>query len=135
MPPGAPMPDPRPPRVLVVDDEVELMRALCDGLTAHGFAPTGLTDPRAALDALPGGEFDLLLTDLMMPGLDGLQLLTAALAVDPDLVAVVMTGHGTVPTAVAALKAGAYDYLLKPFKLQAVLPTLRRGLCSRAPAR
>src|SRR5215212_1992513 len=102
------MPDPRPAAVLVVDDEVELMRALCDGLSAHGFAPTGLSDPGGAVEALRGGDFDLLLTDLMMPGTDGLQLLRAALEVDPHLVGVIMTGHGTVPSAVEALKAGAY---------------------------
>jgi DNA-binding NtrC family response regulator len=122
------MSEPRPATVLVVDDEVELTRALCDGLAAHGFAPTGLSDPGRAAEALRGGGFDLLLTDLTMPGTDGLRLLRAGLAADPQLVGVVMTGHGTVPTAVAALKAGAYDYLLKPFQLRDVLPTLARGL-------
>jgi DNA-binding NtrC family response regulator len=122
------MSEPKPAKVLVVDDEVELMKALCDGLSAQGFAPTGLCDPRQAVEALRDGDFDLLLTDLMMPGMDGLRLLKAALEVDPQLVGVIMTGHGTVPTAVEALKSGAYDYLLKPFKLRDVLPTLRRGL-------
>src|SRR4051812_7987361 len=101
------MPETKPAKVLVVDDEVELMKALCDGLTAQGFAPTGLSDPREAVETLRDGDFDLLLTDLMMPGTDGIQLLKEALEVDAQLVGVVMTGHGTVPTAVEALKAGA----------------------------
>jgi DNA-binding NtrC family response regulator len=119
---------PKRPKVLVVDDEVELMKALCDGLEEHDFAGTGLTDPREAVEVVKGGDFDILLTDLMMPKMDGIQLLRAALEVDPNLVGVVMTGHGTVPTAVEAMRSGAYDYVLKPFKLQTVLPVLNRGL-------
>jgi DNA-binding NtrC family response regulator len=122
------MSTPKRPKVLVVDDEVELMRALCDGLAGHDFAGTGLTDPREAVEALKGGDFDILLTDLMMPGMDGIQLLRAGLEADPNLIGIVMTGHGTVPTAVEAMKTGAYDYVLKPFKLQSILPMLNRGL-------
>jgi DNA-binding NtrC family response regulator len=118
----------KPPRILIVDDEVELMRALCDSLTGPDFTPTGLTDPREVADALRAGDFDILLTDLMMPYLDGIQVLKSALAVDPNLVGIVMTGHGTIPTAIEAMKSGAYDYVLKPFKLQSLLPVLGRGL-------
>src|SRR4051812_29948537 len=95
------------PRVLVVDDEVELMRALCDGLTAQGLAPVGLSNPVEAADRVAAGGFDLLLTDLMMPGLDGIELVRRGLAADPHLVGIVMTGQGTIPTAVEAMKAGA----------------------------
>src|SRR6188474_3095940 len=98
--------------LLVVDDEVELMRALCESLTEEGFAAHGLSDPALAPDAIRKGEFDLLLTDLMMPGTDGIQLLREALAIDPNLVGVIMTGQGTIPTAVEAMKAGAFDYIL-----------------------
>jgi DNA-binding NtrC family response regulator len=122
------MSEPARPKVLVVDDEVELMRALRDALTSQGFDVVGVSDPRAAAPALAAGGFDLLLTDLMMPGMDGIAVLKSALETDPDLTAILMTGHGTIPTAVEAMKAGAYDYLLKPFKLQSILPTLRRGL-------
>lgn len=122
------MADSKPATILVVDDEVELMKALCDALTDHNFAPTGVSDPHAALELLQSRSFDLLLSDLMMPSLDGIQLMKAALAIDPELIAIIMTGHGTVPTAVASLKGGAYDYLLKPFKFQTILPTLQRGL-------
>jgi DNA-binding NtrC family response regulator len=111
-----------------VDDEVELMRALCDSLAANGFAPTGLCDPTEAVEALRGGDFDLLLTDLMMPQMDGIQLLKAALGIDPNLVGIIMTGQGTIPTAVEAMKVGAFDYILKPFKIGFILPVLARGL-------
>ncbi len=88
----------------------------------------GATSADDALDALRAKPFDLLFTDLMMPGMDGIQLLRAALEIDPDLVGIIMTGQGSVPTAVEAMKVGAFDYLLKPFKLQAVLPVLARAL-------
>jgi DNA-binding NtrC family response regulator len=115
-------------RLLIVDDEVELMRALCESLGAEGYETHGLSDPTLAPDALRTGEFDLLLSDLMMPGTDGIQLLRQALEIDPNLVAVIMTGQGTVQTAVDAMKAGAFDYILKPFRLQRVLPILERAL-------
>src|SRR5262245_9336855 len=115
-------------RLLVVDDEVELMRALCESLTDEGFEATGLSDPARAADALRTGEFDLLLSDLMMPGTDGIQLLRQALDIDPNLVGIIMTGQGTIQTAVEAMKAGAFDYILKPFRLQQILPVLDRAM-------
>ena len=115
-------------RVLVVDDEVELMRALCESLTDEGFEVRGLSDPALVPDALRAGEFDLLLSDLMMPGTDGIQLLRRGLEIDPHLVGVIMTGQGTIQTAVEAMKAGAFDYVLKPFRLQQVMPVLDRAL-------
>ena len=123
------MTHPRTGRLLVVDDEVELMEALCDALRGEGFEAAGFADPAAALAALRGGdEFDLLLSDLMMPGTDGIQLLRQALQIDPALVGVIMTGQGSIPTAVEAMRAGAFDYLLKPFRLQQVLPVLDRAM-------
>jgi DNA-binding NtrC family response regulator len=115
-------------RLLVVDDEVELMRALCEALAEEDFEAEGLSDPAAAPGALRDGEFDLLLSDLMMPGTDGIQLLRQALAIDPNLVGIIMTGQGTIQTAVEAMKAGAIDYILKPFRLQQVLPVLDRAM-------
>src|SRR5262245_23235001 len=115
-------------RLLVVDDEVELMLALCESLTEEGFEAQGLSDPVEAPDALRNGEFDLLLSDLMMPGTDGIQLLRQALQIDPNLVGIIMTGQGTIQTAVEAMKAGAFDYILKPFRLQQVMPVLDRAM-------
>ena len=119
------------PRLMIVDDEVAQQRALCDTLTQEGFTATGFTSPTAALASLRAGEFDLVLTDLMMPEMDGIALLEAIRAVDPAIVGVVMTGHGTVDTAVKAMQAGALDYVLKPFRLNAVLPVLHRALAIR----
>jgi signal transduction histidine kinase len=118
-------------RILIVDDEVRQMNALCDTLRDQDYDVTGYASSAAALAALREQRFDLLLTDLMMPDMDGIGLLRAAHEVDPDLVGVLMTGHGTIDTAVEAMKAGALDYILKPFKLSVVLPVLSRALTVR----
>jgi two-component system sensor histidine kinase/response regulator len=115
-------------RLLIVDDEAAQMRALCDTLRIEGYATQGFASAREALQILRPGEFDLLLTDLMMPEMDGITLINAARAIDPDLGSIVMTGHGTIDTAVLAMQGGALDYILKPFKLNAILPVLARAL-------
>jgi len=115
-------------RLLVIDDEVELMEALCESLGDAGFDVEGFDNPAAGLIALRAGEFDILLSDLMMPGTDGIQLLRQALENDPNLVGVIMTGQGSIQTAVDAMKSGAFDYVLKPFRLQQVLPVLDRAM-------
>lgn len=115
-------------RLLVVDDEVELMKALTESLSEQGFQIQGLSDPAAVPEAVRTGEFDVLLSDLMMPGTDGIQLLREVLKLDPNLVGIIMTGQGTIQTAVEAMKAGAFDYILKPFRLQQVLPVLDRAM-------
>jgi signal transduction histidine kinase len=115
-------------RLLVVDDEPAQMRALCNTLEDHGYAVFGCTSADAALAALRQTSFDLLLADLMMPGMNGIGLLREALAIDPTLAGIIMTGEGTIGTAVEAMQSGALDYVLKPFKLSAILPVLGRSL-------
>jgi signal transduction histidine kinase len=117
--------------ILIADDEERQMTALCDTLRDQGYHVTGFASSTAALEAVRQGSFDLLLTDLMMPEMDGISLLRAAHTIDRNLVGIVMTGHGTIDTAVEAMKAGALDYILKPFKLSAVLPVLSRALTVR----
>jgi len=118
-------------RLLIVDDEAAQMQALCDTLEDNGYETVGCSGGEAALVALQGAPFDLLLADLMMPGMDGIGLLRAALAIDPTLVGIIMTGEGTISSAVEAMRSGALDYILKPFKLSAILPVLGRGLTVR----
>jgi signal transduction histidine kinase len=126
------MNDRRRARLLIVDDEAALMRSLCDTLRDHGYETIGFTSAREALEALRGSDFDLLLADLAMPEMDGITLLREALRIDALLVGVIMTGDGTIGTAVEAMRSGANDYILKPFKIGAVLPVLQRGLGMRA---
>lgn len=116
------------PRILIVDDEAANMRALCDTLRERGYDTQGVTSGEAALDRLRLGPVDVLLTDVMMPGMDGVELLAQALKIDPQLIGVLMTGKGTVETAVAAMKAGAMDYVLKPVRLHAIVPVLARAM-------
>lgn len=116
------------PRLFIVDDEQALMQALCSTLRVEGYDTVGFTSARAALEALPNGHCDLLLADLMMPEMSGIDLLREALKAQPGIVGIIMTGEGTVVSAVEAMKVGALDYILKPFKLSAVLPVLARAL-------
>ena len=125
------MPDSTPSRLLIVDDEVALMTALRNTLNSEGYAVTGVTSGEAALAALQKGSFDVIMSDLMMPGMDGIALLREALTADPNLVGIIMTGQGSIPTAVEAMKVGATDYVLKPFKLSTALPALERALMLR----
>jgi two-component system sensor histidine kinase/response regulator len=115
-------------RLLIVDDESAQMRALCETLGLEGYATHGFISAQQALRELRPGEFDLLLTDLMMPEMDGITLINAARQIDSTLGAVVMTGHGTIDTAVQAMQTGALDYILKPFKLNVILPVIARAL-------
>jgi signal transduction histidine kinase/CheY-like chemotaxis protein len=118
-------------KLLIVDDEVAQMRALCDTLEPHGYVIRGFSSASEALATLKQEHFDLLLTDLMMPEMDGIALLRASQEIDRDLACIVMTGHGTIATAVSALKAGALDYILKPFRMNHILPALARALGTR----
>lgn len=118
-------------RVLVVDDEVELMRALCDALADEGYEVTGTSDPIAALEGFGPDCFDVLIVDLLMPGIDGLRLMQRALALDSRLATIVMTGEASNETIDAAMKVGAFDYVPKPFKLAVLLPVLERAVQSR----
>ncbi|HXS19993.1 MAG TPA: response regulator [Steroidobacteraceae bacterium] len=113
-------------RLLVVDDEAAQVEALCRTLEDEGYAIKGFTATSAALEALRSGPFDIVLTDLTMPGMDGIAFLNAAREIDPGLAGIVMTGHGTIATAVEAMKAGALDYILKPFDLRVILRVLAR---------
>lgn len=122
----------RPARLLIVDDEVAQMQALCDTLQTQGYETTGFATGDAALTALHSARFDLLLADLAMPGMDGISLLQAAQEIDANLVGIIMTGEGTIVSAVEAMKVGALDYILKPFKLSIILPVLSRALSVRS---
>jgi PAS domain S-box-containing protein len=115
-------------RLLIVDDEIDLVKSLCDILTKVGYETVGFTSGRDALKALKEQSFDLMLSDLVMPEMDGITLLRAALEIDPNIVGIILTGKGTIQSAVDAMKVGAFDYVLKPFKLKALLLTLNRAL-------
>jgi two-component system response regulator HydG len=105
----------RPIRVLLVDDEPTLLRALEALLRKKGYDVTGLDSPIVATQKLAQEDFDVALLDIKMPQLSGLELLNAVKHRRPEVEVIMMTGHATVETALAAVRAGAYDYLTKPF--------------------
>jgi len=115
-------------KILIVDDESTQLKSLCESLRQHGYEASGFISAQAALAAVDEAKFDLLLTDMMMPEMDGISLLRAAVRKDPDLVGIIMTGGGTITTAVEAMKSGALDYILKPFRTSEIFPVLDRAL-------
>jgi two-component system response regulator HydG len=105
----------KPTRVLVVDDEPTLLRALEAFLRKKGYDVVGLDSPIVATQKLAQEDFDVALLDIKMPQLSGLELLNAVKHRRPEVEVIMMTGHATVETALAAVRSGAYDYLTKPF--------------------
>ena len=101
-------------RLLIVDDERESLDPVCELLQKCGYMVDGYTSCDDALSALREERYDLLLTDLVMPNMDGITLLTKALEVDPYLVGIIITGRGSIETAVNAMKSGAFDFISKP---------------------
>ena len=116
------------PQILVVDDEHVIREILADFLTMEGFTVRTAEDGAAALTELSKARYDLVLSDLKMPNMGGIELLDAISKHTPHVVTIIMTGFGTVETAIDAMKRGAYDYIMKPFKMEEVVHTVRRGL-------
>ncbi len=116
------------PRVLVVDDEKVIREILSDFLTMEGYVVRAVEDGDAALRELERRSYNLVISDLKMPGMGGLELLERIDELKANVLTVIMTGFGTVETAIEAMKKGAYDYILKPFKIEEVVHVVERGL-------
>ncbi len=114
--------------LLVVDDEIETMNPLCDLLSGWDYDVIGFTSGKQALETLRNRDFDLLLTDLVMPEMRGIELIQSALQIRPLLVCIVITGQGTIQTAVEAMKTGAFDYVLKPLEFKTLRQILLRAI-------
>jgi len=117
--------------VLLVDDEPANLDSLERIFAREGYRTLRAESAAAALELLRGGSVDVVLTDLMMPGLSGQELLKGVRAVAPEAEVVLMTAYGTVEAAVAAMKDGAYDFLTKPLKRHAVLKSVAQALEKR----
>src|SRR5258708_24819351 len=116
------------PRVLIVDDEKFIRDILADFLGMEGYIVRTAEDGSAALAELNNAHYDLVISDLKMPRMGGIELLDAIGTTAPNALMVIMTGFGTVETAIDAMKRGAYDYILKPFKVEDVIRVVQRGL-------
>ena len=115
-------------KVLIVDDEIDIVRTLQTYLSEKGYKTLGCTSAKGAIDTLKKCDFDILLIDLAMPGMNGIELLTSALEIDPHLIGIIITGKGTIESAVDAMKSGAFDYLLKPFEFELLSQILARAM-------
>ena len=102
--------------VLIVDDKREMADMLAEALADEGYQVTPTSSPRKALELLAADRFDAVVTDLRMPDVDGLALLTASRQSDPYRPVIVMTGYGAIETAIESIRRGAFHYLTKPFK-------------------
>lgn len=118
-------------RILLVDDEKVQLRALAEVLETDDFAVTAFSNPADALEALAQHKYELMLCDLVMPDMDGIALTEAALHIAPSMGCVLITGRATVPSAVEAMRAGALDFVLKPFDADSLKATLNRALAMR----
>src|SRR6267378_3282425 len=122
---------PEKKQILVVDDESNLRRVLTAQLSRDGYEVHTAPDGEAGLQILREHHIDLVITDLRMPKMDGLELLRQALRTDPELPVVILTAHGTVDNAVEALKTGAFDYITKPFDQVEVRTIVAKALRTR----
>ena len=117
-----------PTHLLVIDDDVSIKELLVEYLATRGYRVDGTSDGRIALELMRSTSYDLVLTDYQVPHRDGLDILRVARQMSPPLPTILMTGYGTVDTAVAALKEGAADFLLKPFRLKRVHEAIQQAL-------
>jgi len=118
----------RNPRILVIDDRLDMAEMVADGLSEHGFESRAISDVAQASAQLSLGTHDALVTDLRIPGSDGLELLALSRSVAPDSPVIVMTAFSGIDTAIESIRRGAYHYLTKPFKVEELVLFLRRAL-------
>jgi len=123
-----PMGAPETPRILVVDDEKVIREILADFLDMEGYVVHTVEDGAEALKELHRRSYNLVISDLKMPNMGGLELIQKITEESLPVLTVIMTGFGTVETAIEAMKRGAYDYILKPFKVEEVMHIVQRGL-------
>lgn len=109
-----------PVRILVVDDEEIIRDLLCDKLTQEGINVTTAKDGTEALQLIRKELFEIVITDLKMPGMSGMELLYQVVKICPDTCVIIMSAYGTVESAVQVMKSGAYDYVCKPFELEEI---------------
>src|SRR2546427_11347621 len=117
--------------LLLVEDEAPLRQAVAEQLADHGYQVEQADSGEAALARLADFAFDIIVTDLRLPGVDGSAVVEAAVARYPHIIAIVVTGFGTVKDAVEAIKRGAWDFVSKPFQIDELLHVLDSALEQR----
>jgi DNA-binding NtrC family response regulator len=119
------------PSILVIDDKESMRQMLAKTLESEGFEVDTARDGEGGLDKAKEKRFDLILTDLKLPRMDGLEVLSSIKDLDPEVAVIVMTAYGTIETAVQAIKQGAFDFLTKPFDVDHLHVLIQRALENR----
>ncbi len=114
--------------ILIVDDEQSIRESLTGILQDEGFSPFSVESGEAAVEKVSEEKPDLVLLDIWMPGMDGMETLTRIRDIYPDLLVIMMSGHGTIETAVKATKLGAYDFIEKPLSLEKILLCIQNAV-------
>ncbi len=114
--------------ILVVDDEPNIRLPLIRALELSGYSAAGAESGQRALEMLRAARYDVMVLDMRLPGLDGIEVMRAARQIQTDLILLVLTGHATLQSAITAVKAGASDYLLKPIGTQDIIDAIRAAL-------
>lgn len=114
-------------KILVVDDEEMIRNLFHDILTQTGYRVKTAKDGSEAIKLIEEESFEIVITDLKMPGISGIALLEYILGINPDISVIIITGYGTIESAVNAIKKGAYDYISKPFELEEMKVTIKRA--------
>ena len=115
-------------RILIIDDEKGMLDLLSYELGGQGYQVVTAMNGREGLERVKRDRFQLVITDVKMPGMDGVEVLQEIKKLDPDLEVIMTTGFGTIETAVAAMKKGAYDFIQKPFNLNEVTNLIEKVL-------
>ncbi|MDD3535001.1 MAG: response regulator [Candidatus Cloacimonetes bacterium] len=115
-------------KILLVDDDRLLREVMGEFLTMHGFSVEFAESAEKALELFEPGKFDLAIVDLVMPGMNGLELMQKLMAADAELFCLIMTGYPTIDSAYKSMVEGASDYIIKPFQLNELLTALKQHL-------
>ncbi|HNW11958.1 MAG TPA: sigma 54-interacting transcriptional regulator, partial [Candidatus Rifleibacterium sp.] len=121
-------------RIVLIDDELKLLQALKKALELEGCEVADFSDPQRGYDHICSHEADLVISDIRMQGMSGIELLGKVRKIKPELPCILMTAYSSVETAVTAIKLGARDYLLKPFELADFKQAVRQALSARTAA-
>jgi len=120
--------------ILVVDDEKNTRKSLEEILKLEGYKVVSCPDGKSAVDELEANSYDLMLLDLKMQGMDGLEVLKKAGEIAPECKVIMLTAHGSLESAIQALRQGAHDYILKPAKPQELVESVNKGISQRHDA-
>lgn len=114
-------------KILITDDDSALRELLAEAAGGWGYTASIAKDGEEAVRRLRMEKYDIVITDLMMPGMDGITLLTKVKELDPSILVIIITGYSTIETAVKAIEGGAYDYIAKPFRLDELMIVLKKA--------